>query len=57
MHNTNENYAKKKMKVEKENDTTLSGIKKRHRLKSGAGIAMRAYSTKNQKNIKKKNII
>jgi hypothetical protein len=23
--------------------TTRSGIKKRHRLKSGAGIAMRAY--------------
>lgn len=30
------------MKVEKENDTTLSGIKKRQRLKSGAGIAMSA---------------
>jgi len=26
------------------NHTTRSGIKKRHRLKSGAGIAMRAYS-------------
>lgn len=37
------NWTSTKNTRDHEKSTTLSGIKKRHKLKSGAGIAIRAY--------------
>lgn len=46
------NWTSTKNTRDHEKSTTLSGIKKRHKLKSGAGIAIRAYKTLWEINVK-----